>query len=54
MVLIPIQPKIQASKVLEFAFHSTNEYGKEKENNTTILAQNHGEVLKTTSDFFII
>ena len=49
MVLPPIQPKIQASKVSEFAPSCTNKYVKErekeeKEKNTIIFTKNHGEV----------
>ena len=51
MVLTPIQPKIQASKVSEFAPSCTNKYAKEK--NMTILTKNHGKVLATTSDYLL-
>ena len=64
MVLTPIQPKIQASKVSEFAPSCANEYvkekekeeekkEKEKEKNTTIFTKNHGKVLATTSDYLL-
>ena len=57
MVLTPIQPKIQASKVSEFVPACANEYAKEeeeeKEKNTTIFAKNHGKVLATTSDYLL-
>lgn len=48
MVLTPIQPKIQALKLSEFAPLYTNEYTKEKEEkeeNTTIFVKYHREVL---------
>ena len=38
-VLPPIQPKIQASKVLEFALSYANEYAKEEKKNTTIFTK---------------
>ena len=62
MVLTPIQPKIQPSKVLEFAPHCANEYAKEKEEkeeekeeekNTTIFTKYHGELLTTMSDYLL-
>ena len=53
-----MQPKIQASKVSEFATSCANEYAKEKEEeeeekNTTIFTKNHGKVLATTSDYLL-
>ena len=57
MVLTPLQPKIQASKVSEFLPSCANEYAKEKEekekNTTTIFTNNHGKVLVTTSDYLL-
>ena len=56
MVLPPIQPKIQALKVSEFAPCCVNKYTKEKEEkekNMTIFIKNHGEVLATKSDYLL-
>ena len=50
MLLAPIQPKIQASKITYYAPRCTNEYAKEKEKKMTIFIKYHGELLMTMSD----
>ena len=45
MLLTPIQPKMQALKILDHAPHCANEYVKEKK--TKIITKYHEELLMT-------